>query len=147
MVVGFNPSHPVSPVYMDARSVFDRVYKIGYESVGGVGCEDPLPENRGFRFLPEKQVFGCMPEERGFQVVTQHAHSGVCRGSIGLLLVVKSIVAWGVWVPMVKLMEFFQTTQGELVERLLRSVLSIREVKPLDEIEDPVIISASSLDT
>jgi hypothetical protein len=57
------------------------------------------------------------------------------------------IVAWGVWVPLVTLTEFFQTTRGEVVERLLRPVSSIREVKPFDKVKNAAVISASSLDT
>jgi hypothetical protein len=66
---------------------------------------------------------------------------------IGLLLLGKPIIAWGVWVPLVKLTEFFQTAQGEVVEGLLRPVSTIREVKPFDEVENTTVVSAPSFDT
>ena len=59
----------------------------------------------------------------------------------------KLIVAWGVWVPLVKFAEFFQTTRREVVVRFLRPVSTIREVKPFNEVENTAVVSASSFDT
>jgi hypothetical protein len=64
-----------------------------------------------------------------------------------LFLVNKSVVAWGVWVPVVKLPEFVQSAQGEVVVRLLRPILTFRVVKPFDEVENAAIVATPSLDT
>ena len=73
-------------------------------------------------------TFGCMPR---------------CTG---LSLVGEPVVAWSVWVPVVKLPEFVQSARGEVVVRLLCQIPTFRIVEPFDEVENPAIITAPSLD-
>jgi hypothetical protein len=76
------------------------------------------------------------------------AHTIGCVPGAGLLLFGKPVVAWGVWVPVVKLPEFVQSARGEVVVRLLRPISTFRVlVKPFDEVENTAVVTASSLDT
>jgi hypothetical protein len=75
-----------------------------------------------------------------------HTHSDACRVSTGLSLIGEPVVAWGVWVPVVKLPEFVQSARREVVIWLLCPIPTFRIVKPLDEVKDSAIITAPSLD-
>jgi hypothetical protein len=70
-----------------------------------------------------------------------------CAPGAGFSFVGEPVIAWGVWVPGVKLPEFVQTARGEVVVWLLGPITTFRVVKPFDKVEDAAVVSASSFDT